>query len=70
MARFIQINIYLYNIKMNVYENKAIVTPIVTEHWKNKFDKAVRVLLKSGYKSEELIEKIKDITNSESAKQN
>lgn len=55
---------------MNVYENKAIVTPIVTEHWKNKFDKAVRVLLKSGYKSEELIEKIKDITNSESAKQN
>lgn len=49
-------------------ENKGIVTPIVTEHWKNKFDKAVRVLLKSGYNPDQLIEKLKDIAASEATK--
>ena len=35
------------------------VSPVTIEHWKKKFDKAIHILLKSGIKSEDLIEKIK-----------
>lgn len=35
------------------------VSPVIVEHWKKKFDKAIHILLKSGIKSEDLILKIK-----------
>ena len=33
--------------------------PIVIEHWKNKFEKSIQILLKSGLSPEDLIEQIK-----------
>jgi len=36
---------------------------VTIEHWQNKFNKAILILLKSGIKSDELIEKIKMIEN-------
>jgi len=44
------------------------ITPMVVEHWKNKFNKAVDILLQSGIKSDELIEKIKIIENEKNRK--
>ena len=41
------------------------ISPIVLEHWKYKFERAIFILLKSGIKSEELIERIKNIENNE-----
>jgi len=35
------------------------VSPVTIRHWEKKFDKAIQILLKSGIKSEDLIEKIK-----------
>jgi len=35
------------------------ISSTTVRHWKNKFDKSVRILLESGIKSEELIEEIK-----------
>jgi hypothetical protein len=34
-------------------------SPIIVDHWKNKFEKAIRILLQNGINSNELIEKIK-----------
>lgn len=53
-----------------VREKKSIIAPMVTEHWKNKFEKSIPILLKSGYTIEELIEKIKEIALLEEIKQN
>lgn len=47
---------------MDVIENKNAPT-IVVLHWKNKFEKSIKVLLKHGYHVDELIEKIKEISN-------
>jgi hypothetical protein len=46
------------------------ITPMVIEHWKNKFDKSIRILLKSGCQVEELIEKLKKVALSEYEKNN
>ena len=35
------------------------VLPVTTRHWEKKFDKAILILLKSGIKSEDLINRIK-----------
>ncbi len=42
-------------------KEKGKITPVVTEHWKNKFEKGVKILLKSGYQPHELIAKINEI---------
>ena len=39
------------------------ITPLTITHWKNKFDKAIRILLQSGIKSEALIGEIKIVEN-------
>jgi hypothetical protein len=44
---------------MGIQGEKQKVSPVTVEHWKKKFDKAIQILLKSGIKSENLIEKIK-----------
>jgi hypothetical protein len=33
-------------------------SPMIVNHWKNKFDKAIRILLQSGIKAETLIKEI------------
>lgn len=44
---------------MKVIEDDPKINPIVTEHWKYKFEKAISILLKSGIEPNELIEQIK-----------
>jgi len=39
------------------------ISSTIVRHWKNKFDKSIRILLESGIKSEELIEEIKIVEN-------
>jgi len=39
------------------------ISPMIVNHWKHKFDKAIRVLLKSGISAEKLIEEIKIVLN-------
>lgn len=39
------------------------VSPMVVTHWKHKFDKAIRILIKSGISAEKLIEEIKIVAN-------
>jgi len=51
---------------MDIQEEKN-VSPVIIEHWRKKFDRAIHILLKSGIKSEDLIEKIK-IENEENNK--
>jgi hypothetical protein len=41
------------------------IPPLVVEHWDRKFERAIFILLKSGIKAEELIERIKNIENNE-----
>ena len=43
---------------MDIQGEKKI-SPVIIEHWKKKFDKAICILLSSGIKSEELINKIR-----------
>jgi truncated hemoglobin YjbI len=50
--------IYLY-IKMKVSKEDTKINPIVTEHWKFKFEKAISILLKSGHHPDELIQQIR-----------
>ena len=47
---------------------EGIILPMVINHWKIKFEKSIRVLLQSGIKSDELIEKIKTIENEKNSK--
>jgi hypothetical protein len=35
------------------------ISSTIVRHWKNKFDRSIRILLESGVKSEELIEEIR-----------
>lgn len=44
---------------MEVIKKDTKINPIVTEHWKYKFEKAINILLKSGRHPNELIEQIK-----------
>lgn len=44
---------------MKVTKENSKVNPIVTEHWKYKFEKAISILLKSGHHPDELMEQIK-----------
>jgi hypothetical protein len=44
-------------------------SPMIVNHWKNKFDKAIRILLKSGVPAETLIAEIQ-IVNHEKNNQN
>lgn len=53
--------LYIYIIKM-AQEDKKII-PVVINHWKNKFERAIHILLDSGINPDELIEKIKIIEN-------
>jgi len=46
------------------------VMPTVTEHWKTKFEKSIRVLLRSGYQLDQLNELLKEIVTSEHEKSN
>ena len=39
------------------------IAPMIVNHWRNKFDKAIRVLLESGIKSDILIAEIKIVEN-------
>jgi hypothetical protein len=56
---------------MKVKEDIKSVNPIVTEHWKYKFEKAITILLKSGHNPNELIEQIKKFSsNIENEKNN
>jgi len=43
---------------MDVQGEKKVL-PVTIKHWRNKFDKAIQILLKSGIKSEDLIDKIR-----------
>ncbi len=52
-------DLYIY-INMNIKENGKS-SPIVIKHWKNKFDKSVRILLGNGYNIDDLIKKINEI---------
>ncbi len=52
---------------MNQKEEKKI-SPIVIEHWKNKFERAVLILKKSGYQIDDLIIKIKEIISEDEKK--
>ena len=52
---------------MNQNEDKKIL-PIVKEHWKNKFEKSVIILKKSGYQIDELIIKKKEIISEDEKK--
>jgi len=62
--------IYLY-IKMKVIKKDNKINPIVTEHWKYKFEKAIAILIKSGKHPDELIEQIKThVANIENEKNN
>lgn len=63
---FFYLLLYIYN---NMKQNDK-TNPIVIEHWKNKFEKGVRVLLKSGHRVDELIESITKIQEEEKSKQN
>lgn len=53
---------------MDIKKDKLPVSPVITEHWKIKFEKSIRILLKSGYKIDDLIEKIKSIEIEEKEK--
>lgn len=67
---FFLLDKYIY-IKMKVKEDIKSVNPIVTEHWKYKFEKAITILLKSGHNPNELIEQIKKFSsNIENEKNN
>lgn len=55
---------------MNIRKEESKMNSMVTDHWKNKFDRAIRILLKSGYKIDELIEKIRVIALEENEKNN
>ncbi len=44
------------------------VSSVTVQHWKTKFDKAIRVLLNSGIKGEDLIEEIKKVVNEKNNK--
>lgn len=46
------------------------VSQITVSHWKNKFDKAIRVLLQSGIKAEDLIKEIKIIDENKNTNKN
>lgn len=50
---------------MYVKETDSKVPPIVTGHWKYKFEKSIPILLKSGYTIDELIDTIKNINDKE-----
>ena len=52
---------------MGIVEDKKL-SPVVVKHWKKKFDKAICILMQSGIKPEELIEKIKTVENEENNK--
>lgn len=45
---------------MNTKES-GNVKPIVIKHWKNKFDKSIRILSSNGYGVNDLIERIKEV---------
>jgi len=55
---------------MEIVRENARITPMITEHWKNKFEKAIRILLKSGHRLEDLIQKINEIALIEHEKDN
>jgi hypothetical protein len=46
-----------------ILKEEKKISPMIVSHWKNKFDKAIRVLLISGVKSDELIAEIKKVEN-------
>jgi hypothetical protein len=54
----------------NIVKEDIRITPMVIEHWRNKFDKAIRILLKSGCQTDDLIEKLKEVALSEYEKDN
>ena len=44
------------------------VSLVTIKHWRKKFDRAIRILLESGIKSEDLISEIKIIENEKNNK--
>lgn len=48
---------------MSFKENMKI-TPVVVDHWMYKFERSIKILLKSGFQIDELINKLKDIATS------
>lgn len=40
------------------------ITPVVVDHWMYKFERSIKILLKSGFQIDELINKLKDIATS------
>lgn len=44
-------------------EGEKKISPITLRHWRQKFDKAITILLKSGIKPEELIQIIENEKN-------
>jgi hypothetical protein len=63
MQKVIRINESQLNemIKKVMTENEGNISPMYVKHWESKFIKAVTNLLSSGFKPEDLIEKIKII---------
>jgi hypothetical protein len=53
--------IYLYYYMETNGEKK--IAPMTITHWKNKFNKAIYILLKSGISAEQLIDEIKSAAN-------
>lgn len=68
MQKVIRINESQLNemIKKAINENTEGISPLFVDHWRSKFEKSVVNLLKIGFKSDELIEKIKIIENTNS----
>jgi uncharacterized protein (UPF0218 family) len=46
----------------------AKISVMTVNHWRNKFDRSIRILLESGITSQELIEEIKKITDEKNNK--
>jgi hypothetical protein len=46
-----------------IQNDEKKMSPIVIDHWKRKFDKAIRVLLNGGVMASQLIEEIKIVDN-------
>ena len=51
-------------------EESKKISPITLEHWKFKFNKSIRILLKNGICTEELIKEIMTINECKDDKKN
>jgi hypothetical protein len=64
MKKIIKLNESQLNVLIdNIISEDGNVPRAYAEHWENKFEKSIDILLKIGYHPDELIKKIKIRTN-------